>query len=98
MYPSKEESEITIEVQVQPKSSRDEIVRLRSGRLKVKVTAPQEDGKANERLMEIIARAFGVSKSAVKIVRGRRSRLKILKILGVDRDKLDLFMNDYYQD
>src|SRR3990170_3540961 len=80
---SKEESEVTIEVQVQPKSSRDEIFGLQNGRFKVKVTAPPEDGKANERLIELIARALGVSKSYVKIVRGETSRIKILKVKGL---------------
>src|SRR3989337_4148224 len=92
---SKEESEVTIEVQVQPKSSRDEIFGLQNGRFKVKVTAPPEDGKANERLIELIARALGVSKPYVKIVRGETSRIKILKIKGVDRDKLDSFMRRF---
>ncbi len=92
---SKEESEVTIEVRVQPKSSCDEIFGLQNGRFKVKVAAPPEDGKANERLIEIIARALGVSKSYVKIVRGETSRIKILKIKGVNRDKLDSFMKRF---
>jgi uncharacterized protein (TIGR00251 family) len=92
MHSSKEVSEFNIEVLVQPKSSRDEIVRLHNGRIKVKVTAPPEDGKANERLIEIIAGALGVSKSAVKIVRGRASRLKILKILGAKRVTINSFV------
>ena len=89
---SKGESEVTIEVQVQTRSSRDEIFGLQNGRFKVKVAAPPEDGKANERLIELIARALGVSKSSVKIVKGETSRIKILKIKGVNRDKLDSFM------
>ena len=93
---SKEESEVTIEVHVQTKSSRDEILGLQNGRFKVKVAAPPEDGKANERLIELIARALGVSKSYVKIVRGETSRIKILKIKGVNRDKLDSFMKRFY--
>ena len=92
---SKEESEVTIEVRVQPKSSCDEIFGLQNGRFKVKVAAPPEDGKANERLIEIIARALGVSKSYVNIVRGKTSRIKILKIKGVNRDKLDSFMKRF---
>ena len=92
---SKEESEVTIEVQVQPKSSRDEIFGLQNGRFKVKVTAPPEDGKANERLIELIARALGVSKSYVKIVRGETSRIKILKIKGVNQYVLDSFIRRF---
>jgi uncharacterized protein len=88
--------EVTIEVQVQPKSSRDEIGRFQDGRIKVKVTSAPEGGKANERLKEIIAKALGISKSSVKIIRGETSRLKILRILGVSQDKLDSFMKDFY--
>ncbi len=98
MHSSKAESEVTIEVQVQPKSSRDEIVGLHNGRFKVKVTAPPEDGKANESLREIIARALGVSKSGVRIVRGETSRLKIVKILGVNLYKFDSFKKRFKQD
>ncbi len=94
----KEESEIIIEVHVQPNSSRDEIVELQNSRFKVKVTAPPEGGQANERLIEIISRALDVSKSGVKIVRGGKSRLKILKIMGVNRDKLDFFIKGLRQD
>ena len=81
------EASITIEVQVQPKSYRDEIIGFQNGRFKVKVTAPPEDGKANERVREIIAREFGVSKSRVEIVKGHKSRLKTIKILGLNQEK-----------
>jgi uncharacterized protein (TIGR00251 family) len=91
----KEESGLNIEVWVQPKSSHDEIIGFQDGRIKVKVAAPPEGGKANERLREIIAKALGVSKSSVKIVRGETSRLKILEILGVSQDKLDSFMKGF---
>ncbi len=93
MPDSREESGVTIEVQVQPKASRDEIVGFQNGRVKVRVTAAPQGGKANERLREIIAKAVGVSKSSVRIIRGETSRLKTIRVLGVGQDnKFDLFM------
>ncbi len=92
MADSKEESTITIEVQVQPKSSRDEITAYQSGRIKIRITAPPEGGKANERVREIIAGEFGISKSRVEIMSGQKSRLKIIKILGLSQEKYDLFV------
>ena len=92
MANSKEESSITIEVQVQPKSSRDEITAYQSGRIKIRVTAPPEDGKANERVREIIAEEFGVSKSMVQIVKGQKSRLKIIKISGTSEGEYNSFV------
>jgi uncharacterized protein (TIGR00251 family) len=93
MLDSGEESGVNIEVQVQPKASRDEIVGLQNGRVKVRVTAVPQGGKVNERLREIIAEAVGVSKSSVQIIRGETSRLKTIRVLGVGQNnKFDLFM------
>ncbi|MGE5444026.1 MAG: DUF167 domain-containing protein [Ignavibacteriales bacterium] len=93
MPDSKEESGVTIKVQVQPKASRDEIVGFQNGRVKVRVAAAPQDGKANERLREIMAEAVGVSKSSVQIIRGETSRLKTIRVLGVGQNnKFDLFM------
>ncbi len=90
--PASERSSITIEIRVQPKSSRDGIDGLQNGRLKVRVSAPPESGKANERLVYIIARAFRVSKSSVEIVMGERSKLKTVRIQGMSQDEYDLFV------
>jgi uncharacterized protein (TIGR00251 family) len=87
-----EQSSITLEIHVQPRSSRDEISGFQGGRVKVRVTAPPEGGKANERVREIIAKAFGVAKSEVEILRGETSRLKTIRIHGVSKDDYDLFM------
>jgi uncharacterized protein (TIGR00251 family) len=92
MVNSKEESSITIEVQVQPKSSRDEITAYQSGRIKIRVTAPPEGGKANERVREIVAGKFSVSKSRVEIVKGQKSRLKTVKISGIKQEEYQSFV------
>lgn len=88
----RKEPQVTIEVQVQPRSSRDEVLGLQNGRIKVRVTAPPEGGRANERLREVIARELGVPKSRVEIVRGETSRLKTVRISGLGRDEYDSFM------
>ncbi len=72
MPSSKGKSELAIEIQVQPKASRDEVAWFQNGRLKIRVVAPPRDGRANERLREIIAEALEVSKSSVQIIRGGR--------------------------
>jgi hypothetical protein len=93
MVDSKDESSIiTIEVQVQPRSYRDEIIGFQNGRFKIKVTAPPEDGKANEKVREVIAEQFGVSKSRVEIVKGQKSRLKTIKISGIKQGAYDSFL------
>jgi uncharacterized protein (TIGR00251 family) len=67
---------LTLEVLVQPKSSRDEIVGFQDGRLRIRITAPPEGGKANEHLRAFLAKKMGISKSQVEIVYGEKSRNK----------------------
>ena len=85
----REDGAITFEVRVAPRSSRDRVVGVQDGVLKVALTAPPVDGAANEALCKLLAKTFGVSKSAVEILRGERGRTKLLRIRGADEGKLD---------
>jgi uncharacterized protein len=88
-----ETASITITVQVQPRSSGDGIAGMHDGRLKVRISAPPVEGKANERLTEVIAKAFGVSKSSVEIIKGHTSRLKTIRISGVSMEDYDTLVS-----
>ena len=72
--------EILLKVYLQPKSSRNEIVGPYRDGIKVKVTAPPVQGKANEALLRLLAKEFGVPSSSVEIVRGHLSREKLIRI------------------
>jgi hypothetical protein len=52
-------------------------------RLRVSVTAPPVDGKANAAVIEVVAEAFGVRRADVSIVRGETGRRKTVRIAGV---------------
>ena len=69
-----------IKIRVQPKASRDEIIELPDGTLKVKTTAPPVKGAANKACIELLAKHFGVKKSNVKIVAGLESRDKLIEV------------------
>jgi uncharacterized protein (TIGR00251 family) len=71
---------ITLKVYLQPKSSKNEILGPYRDGIKVKVTAPPIEGKANEALIRFLAREFGVPPSGIEIVKGHHSREKVLKI------------------
>lgn len=64
---------------MQPGASRDS-VSLAGGVVKVKVAAPPVEGKANNRLVEVLSAALGVRKSQVEIMRGAASRVKTIRI------------------
>ena len=86
---------LTITVQVQPRSSSDEIAGVHDGRLKVRISAPPVEGKANERLKEVLAKAFGISKSGIEIIRGKTSKFKTIRISGVDSSDYDRLISKY---
>jgi len=69
-----------LKVYLQPKASRDEFVGPYRDGIKVRVTAAPVEGKANEALLRLLAKEFGVPPSSIEIVRGHRSREKIIRI------------------
>jgi uncharacterized protein (TIGR00251 family) len=77
-----------IAVRLQPRAARDEIVGLRDGILVVRVTAPPVDGRANRALCKLVAQRAGVAASRVSVVRGKRSRDKLVAVEGVKPEAL----------
>ncbi len=75
-----QDGDLILEVHVQPRASRDEIAGEHGGRLKVRITAPPVDGKANKHLLTFLAKTCGVPRSAVELVAGETGRDKRLRI------------------
>ena len=73
------DSEGRIALRVTPNAKADAI-RIESGQLKVRVSVVPEDGKANKAVIALLAKALGVSKSSVTIVRGETARDKLVQI------------------
>ena len=65
---------------IQPRASKDEIVGIHNQQLKIRLTSPPVDGKANAQLMAFIAKQFGVAKNKIQLISGESSRRKTLKI------------------
>ena len=74
--------ETLVKIYLQPKASKDEIVGPYRDGIKVKVTAPPIEGKANDELIRFLAKELGISPSSIEIVKGHHSREKTLKISG----------------
>lgn len=74
---------VRITCRVQPRSSRCKIAGVLDGALKIALTAPPVDGKANAALCEFFASLLRCPKSAVSVVSGMTNRNKILEIAGV---------------
>jgi uncharacterized protein len=72
--------ETILKIYIQPRSSRNEIVGPFRDGIKVKVTAPPIEGKANEALIRFLAKEWEIPTSSIEIVKGHHSREKTLKI------------------
>ena len=72
-------------MRVQASARRNELVGFRDSVLIVRVTAPAIEGRANESVRQLLAKRLGVAKSNVTLVRGQRSRDKLIQIDGIDQ-------------
>jgi len=65
---------------LQPKATKDEIVGLHGNSLKIRITAPPIDGRANTHLIQFLAKTFGVTKRNITIFSGELGRQKRIKV------------------
>lgn len=73
---------VLLRVCVQPKARNERIVGLHGDRLKVAVMEPPDKGKANQAVVDLIARVIGTATSSICLIRGQTSRQKDLLIVG----------------
>lgn len=72
-----------LDVRVQPRASRSEILGLRDGALRVRLTAPPVDGAANAALIEVLSKRLGLRKADLEIVSGAHGRQKRVLARGL---------------
>jgi uncharacterized protein (TIGR00251 family) len=80
---------VTFAVRVAPRASRNQIVGVEGGALKIKLTAPPVEGAANAALIAFVAEWLGVRRSAVSIVSGDKARNKLVRVRGVTRIRVE---------
>jgi uncharacterized protein (TIGR00251 family) len=69
-------NDLLLRIRLQPRASGDEIVGVQDGALKIRITAPPVDGKANDHLVRYLAKVFDVSASRVTLVFGHKGKDK----------------------
>ena len=72
-----------LKVHVVPGAKKTRITGEAEGSIRVRVQAPPVEGKANEELLGLLAREFGLKKGGVRLVRGEKSRSKTVLLAGV---------------
>jgi hypothetical protein len=74
----------TLELKIVPNAPRNEVVGWLGTALKVKVHAPALEGRANDELLEFLAEKLGVHRRDLALLRGDKSRQKLVQIAGLD--------------
>ena len=74
---------ISFQVKVHPRAKKDAITGALGDALKLSLTAPPVEGRANEACIEFFVRLLKVPRSSITIASGRSSRLKVIRITGI---------------
>lgn len=76
----------TLHVKVVPGSRSNRVVGRYADGIKIQVSAPPEDGKANRAVLQVLSAALGVRVAQLQVLRGRSQPRKVIEISGVDGD------------
>ena len=84
MFPVNETAKgATFAVKVQPRARKNAITGIVGNALKLALTAPPAEGKANQALIEFFADFFEIPRSSVSIASGETSRNKLIRVSGI---------------
>jgi uncharacterized protein (TIGR00251 family) len=75
---------VTLSVRIQPRASKNEIITMENGGIKIRLTAPPVDNAANEALVKFLSQLLSVARSSIEIVSGHTSRDKIVRVSGMN--------------
>jgi len=78
-----------LSVRITPRMPKNEISEIMDdGTIKIRLTAPPVDGKANQALIEFLAKILQVPSSTIEIIAGQTGRNKIITIMNLDSDQV----------
>jgi hypothetical protein len=79
---------VTFRVKIQPRAKRNAVVGELGDALKVALTAPPVEGRANEACIEFFAEILKVPRASITIVSGQSSRNKVIRVTGISAEEL----------
>ena len=80
VYLKQDGADLLLRLVLQPKASRDKFIGLLGDELKIAITAPPVDGKANAHLIKFLSKQFKVPKGAITVEKGLLNRHKLVRI------------------
>jgi hypothetical protein len=79
---------VTFAVKVHPRAKKNAITGELGDALKISLTAPPSDGRANQACIEFLAKLLKVPRSSVTIASGQTSRNKVIRVAGVTTEQV----------
>src|SRR5438105_840907 len=79
-------SHVTLSLRVQPRASRNAVVGWTGDTLNIRLTAPPVEGAANAACLKFLADLLDLPQSQLEILKGERSRTKVVRISGLTQD------------
>lgn len=76
-------SAVRIDIYVQPRAARTEVVGPHGDAIKLRVAAPPVEGEANREVVRFLAKTLGVPAAAVELVSGETGRRKVVEVTGL---------------
>jgi uncharacterized protein len=80
-------------VKVAPRASHNQIAQVADGVLKVRLTAPPVEGAANQALVKLLAKALGLAKSKVQVIKGHKSRDKRILVQDLEPSQISQLLD-----
>ena len=84
---------VQLAVHLQPRASRNQVVDVRDGALRLRLTAPPVEGAANAACREFLGKLLGVPKGRVLLLAGERSRQKRWRIDGLSPEAAEVLLD-----
>lgn len=85
-FARREGQDVRLDVWVVPGARRTVVEGSRDGYLRVRLSAPAREGRANDELLRYLAERTGAGRAGVELVAGRRSRRKVVRVKGITLD------------
>jgi len=83
---------VTFAIKVQPRARRNAVAGELGGAVKIALTAPPVDGRANHACIEFFAELLSLPRSAIEIVSGQSSRSKVIRVAGISAQQLRVLL------
>ena len=87
------QNKISLHVKIIPKANKNEIVDFENNLIKIKIKEIPDKGKANKELIFFLSKIFKISKSNIKIMKGKKTKNKIIQITNISIEKANKCLN-----